>query len=399
MRKITADYIFTIADPPIKDGLITADTDGTILKIEEQPDSFPPETEFFKGIICPGFINTHCHLELSHFKGETTEKAGMTGFIKQLLSKRPHFSSAVVREGIEKSEAEMIRNGIVAVGDISNDNSTFLQKSKGNLKYHTFLETFDLNPSRTDEVFHNSLRLKTELKNLESSSVKLPNSIVPHAPYTVTEKLFSLIRKEAVKENSILSIHNQESAGENELFESHSGLMFEAFSGIGVDMNNFPISYLNSLRTILPRLPLSQKILLVHNTFTSAEDLNWIEKQFHNPIPHLYWCTCPNANLYIEDRLPDYNIFLKGNAKVTIGTDSLASNWSLSILDELKTISKLFPQIDLQTLLTWATRNGAEFLGFSELGSIEEGKKPGLNLLKNVDGIKISKKTEVVKIL
>jgi cytosine/adenosine deaminase-related metal-dependent hydrolase len=102
--------------------------------------------------------------------------------------------------------------------------------------------------------------------------------------------------------------------------------------------------------------------------------------------------------LYIENKLPDYNLFIQEKARVTIGTDSLASNWSLSVLDELKTITKHFPEIPLQTLLTWATKNGADFLGFNQLGTIEKGKKPGLNLLKNVDRLKIARETEVVKL-
>jgi cytosine/adenosine deaminase-related metal-dependent hydrolase len=402
MRHITADYIFTASSEPIRNGIITVDTDGTIIEVQSKNENI--KAEYFNGIICPGFINTHCHLELSHFKGEITEKAGMMGFIKELLSKRPHFSAEKIQKGIEDAELEMKRNGIVAVGDISNDNSSFFQKSKGNLKYHTFLECFDLDASRAEEVFNKAIGLKHELKILNSEYIQLRSSLVPHAPYTVSEKLFSLIKKEAIKNNSILSIHNQESIAESEFFESHTGSMFEAFLRMGVNLNDFPKSELNSLRTVFSRLPLSQKILLVHNTFTSEHDIQWAEEQVRqsnrgSAPENLYWCSCPNANLYIESKLPDYNMFLRKNAKVTIGTDSLASNWSLSILDELKTISEHFPDIALQTLIIWGTKNGAEFLGFEDLGTIEKGKKPGLNLLKNVDGLRITAHTTVDRLI
>jgi cytosine/adenosine deaminase-related metal-dependent hydrolase len=387
MRKISADYIYTIVSEPLKNGIITISDDGTILDVGATNLSLK-DVEHFEGIICPGFINTHCHLELSHFKGRITENSGMTGFIKELLSARPTFSSVEITRGIEAAEAEMIKNGIVAVGDISNDNSTFRQKSKKNLKYHTFLEVFDLNPAKAEDLFEAALELKKELGDL-------PSSIVPHAPYTVSEKLFRLINAEARKNNSILSIHNQESKGESELFESHSGPMFEAFSKMGVDLLHFPASGKNSLRTTLTKLPPKQKILLVHNTFTSAEDIEWARSQ----ISDLFWCTCPNANLYIENRLPDYDIFIKADAKMTIGTDSLASNRSLSVLDELKVITKNGYQIPMQTLLTWATKNGAEFLGFEELGTIEKGKKPGLNLLTKLKDGMITPETEVMKLI
>ena len=102
--------------------------------------------------------------------------------------------------------------------------------------------------------------------------------------------------------------------------------------------------------------------------------------------PNCYWATCPNANLYIENRLPDYKIFCDSNAKVTIGTDSLTSNWQLSVWEEIQTIRKYQSYLPLETLLTWATINGAEALGFEErLGSITIGKQPGLVHIENLD--------------
>jgi cytosine/adenosine deaminase-related metal-dependent hydrolase len=100
---------------------------------------------------------------------------------------------------------------------------------------------------------------------------------------------------------------------------------------------------------------------------------------------HCYWVTCPNANLYIENMLPNYRNFLDTNARVCIGTDSLTSNWQLSVLEEMKTISKFQSYVPFETILRWATLNGAEALGFDdEFGSFETGKKPGINLL-NLD--------------
>ncbi len=173
---------------------------------------------------------------------------------------------------------------------------------------------------------------------------------------------------------------------------------------------------LNSLQSTLPFLTYASKLLLVHNTFTSRNDIKLAEKQIRNQESGitnpgsrskiqnpksqiLYWCTCPNANMYIENKLPNYNYFIEENVCVTIGTDSLASNRTLSVLDELKTIVKQYPEIPLQTLLLWATKNGADFLGFAQLGTIEKGKRPGLNLLKNIDGLKITSKTEVLKLI
>ena len=419
MRKISADYIFPISSEPIMNGVITIDDVGTILEVtkENQESGIKSQgnrtgVEYFEGIICPGFINTHCHLELSHLRSQIPENKGITGFIKEIISKRLDFSKEQIQQSIAGAEAEMIYNGIVAVGDISNNNSTFSQKAKGNLFYHTFIEVFDLNPDKAEKAFENGLLLHREFSQISGLASHI--SIVPHSPYSVSEKLFKLISDEAIKNNSIISIHNQESLAESELFISRSGTLFEAFKQMGINMDLVEKTGVNSLKTTLPKLPQSQKIGLVHNTYTSPEDIQWAEKKMEkgrwkredgsishlkSQISNLFWCTCPNANMFIENKLLDYNCFIDENVRVTIGTDSLASNRTLSVLDELKTISKHYPHIPLQTLLLWATKNGADFLGFTQLGTIEKGKKPGLNLLKNVEGLKISEKTEVMKLV
>lgn len=399
MRKLSAEVVFTLSSEPIKNGIITIDDDGTILDVSATEGN-QSGIECFEGVICPGFINTHCHLELSHMRNLLEEKTGMANFIKGILSKRANHTAEDISAAIENAEAEMIHNGIVAVADISNTTNTLFQKVKGNLYYHTFIEIFHPDPEKANAEYEKGLALEREFMLPQQS--KSTASIVPHAPYTMSEALLQLINGYSSKNNSISSIHNQESQGEDELFISQSGALFNLFKELGFNTVFFRKTGVNALRSTLPLLTDARKMLLVHNTFTSEEDIVWAEeltKRSSTTNMQLYWCSCPNANLYIENRLPNYNYFLKTNSKVTIGTDSLASNHRLSILDELKTISHHHPSIPLQTLLTWATKNGAEFLGLNELGTIEKGKKPGLNLLKNIYQHKLTDKTEVVKLV
>ena len=244
MRKISADYIFTNASEPIKNGVIVIDDNGDILETKHISDfkNNKSEIEYYEGIICPGFVNTHCHLELSHLRSQIPENKGITGFVKEIISKRLAFSKEQIQQAIAQAEAEMIKNGIVAVGDISNNNSTFGQKAKGNLQYHTFIEVFDLSPDKAKDVFENAVALKKELSQPLVS-------IVPHSPYTVSEKLFKLISDEAIKNNSIISIHNQESKEESELFISKSGLMYDTFIEMGISSDLIRKTVVNSLKS------------------------------------------------------------------------------------------------------------------------------------------------------
>jgi cytosine/adenosine deaminase-related metal-dependent hydrolase len=297
MRKISADYIFPIASEPLKNGVITIEDDGTILEINDRDNENDSGVEYYKGIICPGFINTHCHLELSYLRSQIQEKTGIAGFVSELLAKRAKFSEEEIERSIVEAEKEMIRNGIVAVGDISNTNSTFRQKAKNNLVYHTFIEILGIDPDKAHEIFLKGIDLEKQLTELH-----LEGSIVPHAPYTMSLPLLNLINEHAHKNRSIISIHNQESETESELFVSGSGLMFDAFKRMGINTDLLRKTELNSFRSTLPYLTKAEKILLVHNTFTTFDDLKWaIAKDSGLKTPDLFWCTCPNANLFIEN--------------------------------------------------------------------------------------------------
>ncbi|MBI2280447.1 MAG: amidohydrolase family protein [Bacteroidetes bacterium] len=376
MQQFSADYIFTGNTAPIKNGVVVMDDNGVIIDVLN-----PAVNEInwqnvkkYEGIICPGFINTHCHLELSHLKGKISQYTQLHGFIQEIISLREQFSEQERLEALEKAEQEMKTNGIVAVGDISNGNTTFKLKQQNNLYYHTFIEVFGSDPAIAETAFaHAEL-----LYNGYFDKTKV--SMTPHATYSVSDKLTELIKLHGIENKSLVSIHNQETESENQFFKEGKGKLFEFLNIAEKTKQTFKPTQQNALPSFLVKYDGLGKILLVHNTFTTKEDIAWANRFSE----YIYWAFCPNANQYIEGKQPNYSLFL--NEKCTIGTDSLASNWSLSVLDELKTITKNSPQIPLETLIKWATFNGAEFLGIThQFGSIEKGKQPGINLISCID--------------
>jgi cytosine/adenosine deaminase-related metal-dependent hydrolase len=370
MRKISADIIFPISSSPIENGVLVINDAGKILEVLPRTgiDNFD-DVEQYKGFICPGFVNTHCHLELSHLRGKLKQGTHLFGFIEELQQIRKTDADEI-KLAIEKAEAEMLKNGIVAVGDISNGNNSFFQKQKQNLYYHTFIEVFGFNENESDLIFAIAADLCTSYKKEVSSNV----SITPHAHYSVSKKLMQNI----LESNPLISIHNQESDEENKMFESGKGEIIKMLKKFGLETDKWKVPQRSSLSYFLENLKEEQKILLVHNTFTSANDIELTMQSKAN----VYWCFCVNANLYIENTLPNIPLFVKNNCKITIGTDSLASNYSLSVLEELRTIKKYYPEIKNETLLKWGTLNGAEFLGIEKhFGSFEKGKTPGVILI------------------
>jgi aminodeoxyfutalosine deaminase len=392
MRKITADLIYTVSGAPLSNAVIITDYEGKIEAIEKRQDHDDADLEIYKGVIVPGFVNTHCHLELSHMKGMVATGSTLIPFITGVVTKR-NATAEVIEAAIEKAEREMIEGGIVAVGDISNVTDTFAQKSKGNLRYYTFLEMFDfLQEHNADGEFEKYKAVYDQLNTIVGSQ----KSIVPHAPYSVSKNLFKKINDTNAAQGITVSIHSQETQPEQDLFLKGEGAFYDFYGKFGISLDAFTPNRKTAIHYALENMNPLNRTLFVHNTLTSKADI----EAAHGWSSNVFWATCPNANLYIENRLPNYQFFIDTDARLTIGTDSLTSNWQLSILEEMKTIQRFQSYIPFETILKWATLNGAQALGFDDtLGSIEAGKKCGLNLLTLEDDKILRGSTQVRKLI
>jgi cytosine/adenosine deaminase-related metal-dependent hydrolase len=220
-----------------------------------------------------------------------------------------------------------------------------------------------------------------ELMKLASNArdMKLRFSLVPHSVYSMSLTLLRLLKNES-SGNNVTSIHFMETAGEEALLNERTGPLMSSYVRSGL----LPLrleTVKNHADAVLNEITRSGNLILVHNTFCDKNTISLIKGR-----NNLYWCLCPKSNIYIENKLPPVDLLVQEGCEIVLGTDSLASNSGLSILEEIKTIQKNLPHIALEDLIAWATINGARALGVEELfGSIEPGKKPGLLLLQNVD--------------
>lgn len=374
-RKLKGDKLFDGFRFLEDDKTLIIDEEGTIqdiIAINESGD----DVQQISGILSPGFINCHCHLELSHMKGLIPEGTGLGKFVLNVVQQR-HFPDEEIFLAIQKAEDEMLENGIVAVGDICNNALTVSQKTKGRIYYHNFIEASGFNPEIARQRFEQSINFFREYAKNYSIPVE-SNSIVPHAPYSVANELWELIIN--FPGNHLLTIHNQETAGENEWFMNKRGEMAAMYAAMNIDVSFFKPSGKSSLQTYLPKFLHNQSVILVHNVYTSEEDVLFSK----NSGQQIHWCLCPNANLYISSQLPNIDMLMNNDCTIVLGTDSLASNHQLSILEEMKTIQQHFPHIKIEKLLQWATSNGAKALQLDKvLGSFEKGKKPGVIKVEN----------------
>ncbi len=377
-QKFKADQLFTGHKLLGADQVLITNQEGrveTILPVSEAGDA----VQYFPGILSPGFINCHCHLELSHLKNVVPPHTGLIDFLCDVVTKRG-FPQEIIQDSIFRADKEMYEKGIVAVGDISNTADTVAVKARSEIRYYNFIEVLGF----TDEKAEENIAAYNDV--LDQYHQQLPakySVLTPHAPYSISPKTFGLINESS--DGRVISIHNQESPAEDELYKTGGGGFLRLFKQFGMDRSPFTVTGKSSLRSYLPMFNRKQTILLIHNTFIPEEDILFAKEYADQNEVNLYYCLCVRANLYIENRKPPVALFLKHNCPLVLGTDSYSSNWELSIAKEIEAVMNMTCFDDLSseektsTVYKMATINGARALRMDdELGSFEKGKKPGI---------------------
>ena len=376
-RKLKADQIFT-GTQMLDDHVLIITESGTVIDLVETTNA-GDDVEMFDGLLCPGFVNAHCHTELSHMKGIIPEQTGMVPFLLQVMFER-QAQDDNKQHAIQKAVDDMYRNGIVAIGDICNTADSIASKSSSHqFHFHNFIEASGFVPAtagmRFDQAMHTANKFATYFSRQQVS-------VTPHSAYSVSQKLFQQI---ADQSPAVISIHNQESQAEEDFIRNKTGELLKLFEAIGVHIDFFEPHGRSSLQYVLPMLPRNAQIILVHNCYTTKSDIDILVEQSSIDNTQYFFCLCPNANLYIGNPLPALSVLIESEIPVCIGTDSLASNNELNVLAELKTLQQHFPFIPLDMLLQWATVNGAKALQIeNQFGSFKKGKRPGVLQLTNM---------------
>ena len=374
MRIISANSIFTGINFLSQEMALVIDDFGILKDIVKKTEIQSSEIEHYDGIIAPGFVNAHCHLELSHLFSQIESKTGLIEFLKQVIAKRNNFNKKEQEDAAIEADFKMWESGIVAVGDISNIDTTFKTKANSKIYYHTFIELIGLNPLHSETIFEKGLSLLKELENYN-----LIGSLAAHAPFSSSKLLINKIANYNSLNNLAFSIHNQESEEETKFFAGRPSGINDLFDYLNIDINWFTPPKTSSLLSYLDVIP-NKKSLLVHNTFCKEEDIIASKHKFIN------WCFCPGANLFIENTLPNCDLFLNHNQNWCIGTDSLASNQKLDMCFEASILLAKSPSISIESILKALTYNGAKALGIEDkFGKLIIGKNTGLNLIQHSD--------------
>lgn len=377
MVRITAEYIYTLESEPIRNGFVEYDEDGKITAVGQCEAG----EEVMPGALVPGFVNAHCHVELSHLHKKFRKGTGMAGFIDQINELRDWAGREVKQKLVQEWMDKMWNDGVSAMADISNDDSSFDVKKSHAMYTRTFLEVFGSEPEMCEGVMKDVTALKAV-----ADEAGIDAAPTPHSCYTMSPRLLSASAAAGL-EHGFLSYHSQESQEEEDLLISGSGAMYENRKRSG--MSTPPVTGESSLKYFLDRLadvkpaPYDEHILLVHNLCLQQSDIDAVKQTMHNA----YFAICPLSNIFIHNALPPIDLMRKNGLAIALGTDSLSSNDDLDMMKELVCLHENFPQVPMNELFTWASCNGARFLGkYDVLGSIAVGKRPGIVHVSGIDG-------------
>lgn len=369
LRQIASHYLLT-PQGFYNQPLITIDAaSGEIVRLEQYDNTLDSHAgvEFYAGILCRGFVNAHCHSELSYLRGAIPQGVGYSGFAAAMARVRGNFSEQERGEALQAADAQMWAEGVDFCADIVNDSSSFLVKENSKICYHSFAEVFGLKQS--------NLTLCQDIVNQHHNT-----TLTPHSTYSVQQSDFEAVCR---SNPPLLSIHFKESLGEEQLYQN-AGALAEWYRTVGFECDF--LNFNSPAERIVGSIPKNQSVMFVHNSYLTERDIELIMNHFTAPV---YWVLCPRSNRYISGNITDAaQLLIKHGLNILIGTDSLASNSSLSIIEELK----CFKDIPLHTLLNWATNNGYKALGCKPRGWI--------NILgADLEKMQITENTTVKRVL
>ncbi len=319
---------------------------GTLIKSDNSAEFYPDvlEGDFYDGWICPGLVNAHCHLELSHLKKLAYEVKGkgMAFFIEWIQNVRNQFLDSQNSE-IQHTLIDFQKEGTFFIGDICNSLITKpIKDANQKFYFRNFWEVFGLNPEISDDKWSSILE-----------NAKYLNAFVSlHAPYSCSK---NLIEKVHDLYPTLQSIHLTESQEEIEYFAEEYSKLADVFLKMGI-----PSEFLNQ------KLPYSEAILsektqqyiLVHNVFI---DLLKIPKKIFETC---YFCICPTSNLFLHNQTISPEFIHSFKDKICLGTDSYASNLELSIINEMNYLIPL--KLNNEEIVMMATINGYKALLISD---------------------------------
>jgi cytosine/adenosine deaminase-related metal-dependent hydrolase len=374
-RIIRADAILPGEERPLRDGAVVLDASDTILDAGRAEDILARHAgapiEHVRGVLLPGLVNAHAHVELSGLRGKVAGGSGFVPWVDRMMgiraSEQPEEDSAAIEEGAAELEAF----GTVAIGDVTNTLSAVHALARHGIGGIVFHEIARLDPAR---AFTRLAEMKAEYDAAAATwpTADLAYAPAPHTVYTVHPDAIRAVLASSRVRGVRTTVHLAEHPAERTFLLEGRGPFVDFARKMGFAIDGFPVPRRSPVDVAADLGLLSPDVLLVHLTDIRAREL---EAVVASGAPVVL---CPRSNLFIEVRLPPLIEMLNAGMVPALGTDSLASNLSLDVLAEAKALGERFPSVPKGVLTDMATAAGARALGRQDLGRLAKGLRPGV---------------------
>ena len=373
VRIFHADHVLPGDALPVADGAVVVDESGVVLDVGRAVDVLPLHTGAdlvrVRGLLLPGLVNAHTHIELSAMRGRVGGGRGFVGWVDALIAHRQELAPEEESEAIEAAVDELVRTGTVAVGEVTNSLAAVQPLARRGIGGCVFHEVFGQDRASVLRRVE-GLRAELEERVPQWPSRDLAYAPAPHTLYTTHEDALRALLEAVRLMEGRTSLHLAEHTSERRAIEHGDGPIPEWLFARAKQTPEWPkvplLDYAERVGALSP------SVLLVHVVEARADELSRIAER-RAPV-----VLCPRSNLHIEMKLPPLLAVRAAGIEAALGTDSLASNASLDVLAEAKALADRFPGVPAHELVTMATWNGARALGRTDLGRLAKGARPGL---------------------
>lgn len=368
MKLLRAGWLLPVSGGPVRDGAVAV-AGGRIAWVGpwRSPERPAGESvELGHGVLLPGLVNAHCHVELSHLAGAAPGAQGFSAWVAGLVARRAGETREELRAAAATALQALAAAGTVAVGDVSNRLEHLDLFEPAGLRAVVFHELLAWDPARAGEVARAADERLAALPARAGVSVRL----AAHAPHSVSPALFAALQERG----GPAAVHLAESPDESRFLRSGDGpwreFLDRRLGPVPFDPPGLsPVRYLDSLGV------LRRGLLAVHAAQAGREDCRLLAQR------GVRVALCPRSNLALGVGLPPVEALLEAGVELCLGSDSLASAPSLDVLDDLRLLRREFPALPVHRLVEMATRDGARALGLDDLGTLEPGRRAALAFL------------------
>jgi aminodeoxyfutalosine deaminase len=368
-----ADHVLLGDAPPLADGAVVIDADGVVVDVGAATDLLPRHAglavERIRGVVFPGLVNAHTHIELSSMRGKVPGGHGFVAWVDRLITTRSEVMPEEDTDGIARGIDELASSATVAVGDVTNSLAAVRALAQRGIGGCVFHEVFGLDRAMVLRRIE-GLRAEAEERVPTWPGTDLVYAPAPHTLYTLHPDAARALLESASQRGLRTTLHLAEHAGERRAVEHGDGPVPDWLERRLKQRPEPPRRPLFDLAADVGAL--RPNVVLVHLADARPDEL---ERVAASGAPVVF---CPRSNLYIEGRLPPLLAARSAGIEPALGTDSLASNTSLDVLAEARALADRFPNVPTWELVKMATWNGARALGREDLGRIARGARPGI---------------------